>query len=330
MSNVYELQPRFTALFDGLDSAFGTGRGQWVKRPPRPDDWIQHLQGIGPGIGIAPLRPDNTVRFAAIDLDEPDFDAAREMQKFIPGDSFIERSRSGNAHVWVFFSAAIEAWVPMGILKEVTLSAGKKHVEVFPKNHDFNRVRLGNYINLPYHGDQRWVLKHDAEPVEQHWHPDRQEAALREATMFELEEFLDAAEAGRNDPAEWIKRADWLLLTAPTERTQSAEFGTQTNLHICADALISGDTPPPAPGHRSNVFFMLAKCLTNWSVVDHDEALDLMRGVNERSDTPIPDSEIRRILGNAERGRYTSTGCDDPVVTPYTHPDCPIVRSSDS
>jgi hypothetical protein len=77
------------------------------------------------------------------------------MQEYIPGTSFIERSRSGNAHVWVFFSEPLEAWVAMGILKEATSGGGKQHVEVFPKNHDFAKVKLGNYINLPYHGSDR-------------------------------------------------------------------------------------------------------------------------------------------------------------------------------
>jgi hypothetical protein len=88
------------------------------------------LQGDGPGIGIAPLRPDSKVGFAAIDLDEPDFDAARRMQEFIPGTSWIERSRSGNAHIWVFFVEPIDAWVPMGVLRYATTAVGKQGVEV--------------------------------------------------------------------------------------------------------------------------------------------------------------------------------------------------------
>jgi TOTE conflict system primase-like protein len=312
VSNIYELQPRFSRLFQGLEAAFGTGKGQWVKRPPRPEDFIEHLEGKGPGIGIAPLRPDNTVLFAAIDLDEPDFDAAREMQNYLPGPSFIERSRSGNAHVWVFFSDPVEAWIPMGVLREATLAAGKKHVEVFPKNHNFAQVRLGNYINLPYHGESRFIYNNGMTGME-----------------LSLEAFLSAAERSLNDPKEWETRATvWLQLSPPDHRQATSEFGTQERLHICAEALVSGETPPPAPGHRSNVFFMLAKCLTNWTGCDSAEALEYMRQVNNSSPDPIPDSEVSRILGNAERGRFTSTGCDDPVVEPYTHPDCPILKRS--
>ena len=314
MSNIYELQPRFAALFDGLKVAFGTGKGEWVKRPLRPEDWLKHLQGQGPGIGVAPLRPDNTVMFAAIDLDEPDFDAAREMQTYIPGTSWVERSRSGNAHVWVFFREPLDAWVAMGILKEVTLAAGKQHVEVFPKNHDFAKVKLGNYINLPFHGNERPVLQEDPEANDM----------LR---PMSLEAFLSSAEQHRNDPQDWKNRAMWLQINSPDEREQRAEFGEQDHLHICAEHVISGEAGPVTAGHRSVVYFSLAKMLTNWNQVDHDEVVEILQSVNEASaPDSIDDDELLRIIGNAERGQFTSTGCDDPLFAPYAHPDCPIAN----
>lgn len=310
MDSVFQYVRPFRELFSGLDQAFGTGKGQWVKRPPRADDYLEHLQGKGPGIGIGPLRPDNTVTFAAIDLDEPDFESARQMRKYIPGVSWLERSRSGNAHVWVFFSAPIEAWVPMGILKMATEAVGKEHVEVFPKNHDFQMVRLGNYINLPYHGKNRPII--DAEAV----------GATLDPPEYSLEAFLSEARSTLNDPDTWRKKARWLQIAEPKPRSEGS-FGEAPNLHICARHIIE-EGVDIGDGHRHEVFFMLAKCLSNWREVDHGEALDLLYSANEEMSEPIPRSEIRRILGNAERGRYTSTGCDSAVVLPYAHPDCPI------
>lgn len=306
--SLYELQPRFVSLFSGLETAFGTGQGRWVKRPPRPEDWANHLAGRGPGIGIAPLRPDSTVLFAVIDLDEPDFDAGREMQKHIPGASFVERSRSGNCHVWIFFAEPVAAWLPMAILKEATLAAGREAVEVFPKNHDFTRVRLGNYVNLPYHGAARPVLAKDG-------------------GAMPLGQFVAEAEGSLNDPADWQKAADWLLLSAPNNRRSGQEFGTNPNLHSCAEYVIHGEAGDITEGHRNAVFFMLAKCLTNWSEVDHDEALDFLLGVNEDLCSPPEDPhELRRILSNVERARYTSTGCSEALVLPFTDPHCKIAH----
>lgn len=317
MTNVYEIWKDYLALFGGLDdfSAFGTGRGQWVKRPLRPEDVVQHLQGGGAGIGLPPLRTDNTCLFAAIDLDEADFEAAREMQGFLPGPTWLEKSRSGNAHVWAFFKEPIEAWVPMGIMREACLAAGKQHVEIFPKNHDHSRIKLGNYINLPYHGDTRPIFYADAKPPVE---------TMRE---MPLHQFIAAARMRANDPDEWRKRARWLMIEPPEARERNAEFGKQADLHICAQHVLeNAETNPVTEGHRAVVYFALAKQLTNWELCDHDEALMLMRSVSEASPDPISDYELRRILSNAERGQYTSTGCDDPLFAPYAHPDCPIIK----
>lgn len=306
--DIYKLAGRFMRLHSGLDIAFGTGEGRWVKRRPTVEDFCRHLLGQGPGIGIAPLRPDNTVMFAAIDLDEPDFEAAREMQDYLPGTTFVEQSRSGNAHVLVYFQSPLEAWVAIGVMKEATLAAGKKHVEVFPKNHDFSRVKLGSYINLSYHGDKRRVMNSAAGPA-----------------FYDLPAFVYAAESSLNDPERWRKHAQWLLISPPERGESNARFGEQANLHICGEHIIANaDTHPVLEGSRNAVYFALAKQLTNWREVDHDEALMLMRSVNEASPDRIDDAELRRILGNAERGQFTSTGCDDPLFAPYRHPDCKI------
>jgi hypothetical protein len=306
---------RFQALFDGFPTAFGTGDGRWIKRPPTAMDWLGHLEGKGKGIGIGPLRPDSTVKFAAIDLDEPNFDAAREMQDYIPGPSFIERSRSGCAHVWVFFKDPIEAWVPIEFLKYAIHAAGLKSVEVFPKNHDASKVKLGNYINLPYHGKDRPIITFT-----------RGEGNSGKHVTWTLEGFLDEVAAnGRNDPEKWMLKANWMHFVPPEQRERKSEFGTQANLHMCAEHIISGEAGAITEGHRNAVYFALACQLTNWVDCSHDEALGWMRQVNEFSDS-VPDQELQRILANAERGEYTGTRCDDPLVSPFTHPDCPIAR----
>lgn len=316
---------QFIELFGGVDriaqiGRFGLNSGGWSKHPLTLQDVWLHLIGKQ-GIGVPPLSPDNCVMFAAIDLDEPDFHAAFEMQEYIPGRSFVERSRSGNAHVWVFFATPCEAWVAMGVLKEATLAAGKQHVEVFPKNHDFAKVRVGNYINLPYHGSERPIVT-AAEFV--HSYDGRKDYIFDE---WPLNRFLHEALTTRNNPEDWKKKAQWLLIAPPGQRESSAEFGAQATLHVCADYVLSGEAGVIPHGHQNAVLFMLAKCLTNWREIDHEEALDLMRSAVDTVFDPKPtDAEVRRILGNVERAQYTSTGCSDPLVVPFAHPDCPIAK----
>lgn len=299
-------------LFRGRSDAFGTGKGMWIKEPPTVADFERHLAGEGPGIGIAPLRDDGTVMFAAIDLDEPDFDAAREMQEFIPGVSWLESSRSGNAHVWVFFETPCQAWVARGILKEAIIAAGKAGVEVFPKQDKLLEGMFGNYINLPFHGSERPILRSSLD--------------LPDTPSPTLQEFVYEAIRLLNKPRDWEKRCQWLQIVAPEKREQTAEFGTQKQLHICAEHIIANrESNPVVEGHRSVVYFSLAKMLLNYEAMDEDEAWHMMSVVNAASPDETDERELRRIFENAKRG-FTSTGCDDPLMSPYVHPDCPIAR----
>jgi hypothetical protein len=321
----------FAALFAGRTDAYGTGKGEWIRRRLQLSSYRHHLEGNGHGLGIAPLLDDGTVRFAAIDLDEPNFEAARELQDFLSfGTTWIERSRSGNAHVWAFFEEPIEAWIPRGVMREAIAAVGKPTVEVFPKQDQLREGMVGNYINLPYHGNRRPILRDEREPFDDHWHPDEQAARERLATEFTLEEFLLLAESELNDPSVWRKRADWLMITPPDQRrSESVEFGTGKELHMCAEYIVANrDENPILEGHRNVVYFNLAKQLLHYEGFGRDEAWDMLTMVRDSADEQgvdhVSDSELRRIFRNAEQGQFTSTGCDDSLMLPYVHPDCPI------
>lgn len=311
---------RFMKLFSGLDTAYGTGEGRWIHEKPTRVQFSEHLAGQGPGLGIAPLRSDATVTFAAIDLDEPDFDTARELAALVPGTAFIERSRSGNAHIFVFFSEPVEAWVPRGILRACVAAIGKRHVEVFPKQDKLRLGMVGNYVNLPYYGDTRKVIM---------WNEGRHKSPLRWHSMdMSLETFIDDAEQTLNSPSDWRKRAHWLDIKSPVDReTSDHEFGTQPYLHRCAEYLIEHhEDNPIMEGHRAVVYFALSKMLANCALFDRDESLAILNTLNEESPDPISDGELHRIYMNAERGEFRSTGCDDPLFLPYADPDCPIAN----
>jgi hypothetical protein len=295
----------------------------WIKKPVTTAHYEAHLRGFGKGLGIAPLLDDGTIHFAAIDLDEPDFDAARDMQSLLPGPSFIERSRSGNAHVWVFFEEPVEAWPIRGILKEATLAAGKASVEVFPKQDrlfpelrtEF-RPELGNYINLPFHGDDRPILDWTASGAPE---------------VVSLEQFLTwTLERGLNSGRDWTKRAEFLQIPAPEERLKDRqEFGTQETLHMCAEHIIAHrEENPILEGHRNVVYFSLAKQLLNYKYFDDVEAWYFLKLVADASPDRTTEHELRRIFNNAKMKGMTSTGCDDPLMSPYVHPDCPIARKA--
>ena len=163
---------------------------------------------------------------------------------------------------------------------------------------------VGNYINLPFFGDTRPILDCDG-----------------------VEHFVQHATAALNDPESWMKRARFVGLEPPEEREHTSEFGEQAILHPCAEHIIASrfDNPIRA-GHRNVVYFNVAKQLLNWKDLDEDEAWGLLCELEGASHDRIPENELRRLFTNAQRGEWTSTGCDDPLMSPYVLPDCPIVR----
>ena len=63
-----------------------------------------HLEGVGPQLGIAPLRKDGTCKWGAIDIDKNNYDY-KELLNKIREKNFpliMFRSKSGRAHVYMF------------------------------------------------------------------------------------------------------------------------------------------------------------------------------------------------------------------------------------
>lgn len=305
----------FARLFRGRLDAYGTGAGGVIHEPPTNDLLRAHLLGEGLGIGIFPLRDDGTVWFGAVDLDEPNFELAAAMQRLIPGRSFIERSRSGNAHIWVFFDGPAPAWAVRTVLRNATEALGRTDVEIFPKQDEVRPGGVGNYINLPYHGLQRPILATvpgDPEPSF-----DRQG----------LRWFLELAASHRQSPDAWVTRARTLGGRPPAEREASSEWGTAPVLHDCAAHIVANRASNPVrPGHRHEVLFHLACMLNNYEGFDRDEAKHYVDLTNQASPRPLGQNEVDRLFENAYEGQYTFTGCDQPVMQPYVLPDCPIAQ----
>lgn len=303
------------ALFSGRTDAHGLGIGRIVKTPPTPALYKAHLAGEDSGLGIFPLRDDGTVSFAVIDIDEPNFELASLLQRFLPGQTWIERSRSGNAHLWAFFAEPIEGWIPRGLMKMALESCGYSNVEVFPKQDRLMEGMVGNYINLPWHGDDRPMLDMTAGgdngvpylPGRARWVEDAYESRI--------------------DPEEWRVRALKLGIKPPEQRTEVMEQGELGFLHDCAKHILAHKHDNPIQdGHRNVVYFNVAKMLLNWKDLGDDEARMLLHELNDAADPPSSEREVDRIFNNARTGGFTGTGCDDPLMQPYVLPTCPIAK----
>jgi len=162
------LEEEFNSLFKGSDIAHGTyvvngsrdsdgkkqGTAKVIREPPSPELWGKHLKG-GTGLGIIPIRSDNTCQWGAIDIDEYDIEHKILVQTLrsnkIP--AVVGRTKSGGAHVWIFLTEPVDAADMQGRLTELAAALGYSGSEIFPKQITIllDRGDTGNFLNMPYH-----------------------------------------------------------------------------------------------------------------------------------------------------------------------------------
>ena len=130
MGIINELQD----LFAGLSRAHGRyelsgettqagkakGKARTMREPVTDILWAKHLKGEI-GLGIVPIRDDGTCMFGVIDVDRYDVDI-KEIEKRIKRLGFpllVLRSKSGGAHLIIFFKNPIDAAIVRNQLAEI-------------------------------------------------------------------------------------------------------------------------------------------------------------------------------------------------------------------
>ena len=145
---------------EGFDDRYHT-----VKQVVEEKLWQAHLDGVGPSLGIIPIRADNTARWGCIDIDTYPIDyrkiinTIRNLQlPLVPC-----RSKSGGMHIFLFFKNPVSARLVREKLREVASGLGYSAVEVFPKQSTIliEKGDLGNFLNLPYFEGLRQSKKHN-------------------------------------------------------------------------------------------------------------------------------------------------------------------------
>lgn len=199
---------RFSRLFQSYELAHGSfdpkgvdesgkikGRAQTIHKPIDTARWEEHLTGSGPGVGGIALLRDNTLRWAAIDIDVKGIhlQTLAEQVKNKGWPLVVCRSKSGGAHCYIFTHLPIPAKTIRTLLMSWAAQLGHAGCEVFPKQVmrvENAQVRdVGNWINLPYYqGDktERYAVTVDKEKLS-------------------LDEFLELAEKSRVDDADIAK-----------------------------------------------------------------------------------------------------------------------------
>ena len=201
-----KLAARFHALFAGCERAYGTydnidfdrrrsdgkfkGDAVTKRAPVTAALWDAHLAGKS-GLGIIPIRDDNTVVFGAIDVDVyQNLDHGRVASTVARLNLPLVtcRSKSGGVHLYSFAQCPVSAADMQARLQEIAARLGFGTAEVYPKQTRMGGDRdLGSWINMPYQnveGTVRYAVRANGDAMT-------------------AEEFLDAAEAAKQ-PAAWF------------------------------------------------------------------------------------------------------------------------------
>ena len=148
---------KFQALFRGSQLAHGVwqkdnGHMATELTPATEEDYRKHLIG-DVGLGIVPVNEEGLCYFGAIDIDIDTIDHkdlyARVSARKLP--LHVCRSKSGGAHLYVFFEKPHPASSVQSLLKKwAGLLGFPSKTEIFPKQTKSTKANIGNWINLPY------------------------------------------------------------------------------------------------------------------------------------------------------------------------------------
>lgn len=297
------LAQRFMALFAGHSGAYGTydidgkntglkvqGTAVTKRAPVTEQLWEGHLSGTK-GIGIVPIREDNTCLFGAIDIDEYknyDLKDAVDACKKAKAPVVVCRSKSGGAHVYMFFSEPIPAADVKRKLGELASVLGHPTSEIFPKQDVVlsDRGDVGNWINMPYFENaatSRYGVAESGAPMT-------------------AEEFLDFTEPLR------MTRAQFIKLKFNEAKTKRKQF---KDAPPCLEKLSQTGFPE---GTRNNGLFNL--CVLARKMRPDDWQPMVMQMNIDVMDPPLPESEVMGVIQSMENSDYQYT-CSRPPLRPH-------------
>ncbi len=297
-----EVLEGFWHLFRGRVDAWGSVEGRCNKEQVIIAHYAEHLKGME-SLGIYPLLDDGTCHFAAVDIDEKDFNKALAIRKEFLNqgiNSYIAESKSKGYHVYTFAEERFIARDIRGILNH-TLSKLDIRAEVFPKQDRLSETTpLGNYINLPCFGHTRPFLSADLREVPV-------EIALQKIKRVS-QATIDLALKGI--PSEQPR--------PQTEVRPSASRGSKLS---CFGAMMAG----VPQGCRDEVAFRLAVHLYRQGMPQQLAEATMLQWDIDYNQPPIGSAIVRRKIKQAYTGKY-GLGCLNPLIQQFCNLACPIYQ----
>lgn len=294
-----DLVARLMRLFAGLDRAHGRyviprgarpqERGKlhdssWastVHAPITRGDWENHLAGTA-GLGVVPIRDDDTCVFGVIDVDvyPLDLPALNQRVAVLGLPLTVCRTKSGGAHLYFFASAPARAEEVRGRLMEWSAALGHSGVEVFPKQTHLVPQSDGSWINLPYVGGDR-SLRYALRP---------------DSTAMTVEEFVAYAEAQAVTPEALHA---WTIPVAPDDPFLEGPPCLQT-LAIKG----FGDW-------QNNALFDICVYLRKRFEIGWETRVDEYN--RKFLSPPVPDKAVRAIIKSVHKKQYNYMCKQEPI-----------------
>ncbi|MBA7560636.1 hypothetical protein ES708_02265 [subsurface metagenome] len=297
----------FASFFRGRTDSHGVVN-KCVYEPVTPEHYEKHLKGEV-NLGIYFLLDDSTCRFAAIDLDEKNFNKAKAIRdeltrNFIP--AYIAESKSKGFHIYCFALTRFRAAEVRRVLKHLLDKLGIK-VEVFPKQ-DYHQPddpdgtkHPGSYINLPCFGHARPFLSGNKKEV-------KLEVALDRIKFVPQESIDRVLQTLPKEPP---------LEEPPTAKRQKKQTGKLP----CFEKMMAG----VSKGCRDEVAFRLAAHLHRQGMPPQLAEATLLEWDAKYNKPAMGSVMVRQKIKQAYTGKY-GLGCLNELIQPFCEQDCPIYR----
>ncbi len=302
----------FAALFRGRTNEHGR-IDECIYEPVTLKHYEKHLKGEV-NLGIYFVLDDHTCHFAAIDLDEKNFDKAKAIRDELARNSipaYIAESKVKGFHIYCFAFERFKAVEIRRVLQHILNKLNFK-CEVFPKQ-DYHqpddppsekypkgKKYPGNYINLPSFGYTRPFLSGDTRQVEL-------KVAL-ERIKFVPQEVIDRV-------LKTIPEA--IPQEKPVTKRQTKPKGKLP----CFEKMMAG----VPEGCRDEVAFRLAVHLNRQGMPPQLTESTLLKWDAEYNRPAIGSTMIRQKIKQAYTGKY-GLGCLNDLIQPFCEQDCPIYR----
>jgi len=297
---------QFSAIFDGLQEAYGTyrvdkkqangkntGKAQIIREPRSAKLWREHLSGKGASMGIIPINAENKCKWGCVDVDQYPLDHKLLVEKIrrLKLPLVVCRSKSGGAHCFLFSIEWVEASDMQKALQNIAAALGYGGSEIFPKQVKLHLDRgdVGNFLNLPYY---------DAEEGLRY-------AILDDGTSGTLEEFLALYEAHKQTPEQIVN----------LQVTQENDSEAFANGPPCLKALARIKI---SEGGRNNGLFNVGVYLRK----AHPDTweTEILRYNNDYFEPPLPLNEVNVVAKQVQRKEYAYK-CNDAPINAYCNKD---------